>query len=67
MTSILRRFQLLAFLFFALFLVGCSELRGLKLLAPETFDLTPLAPNLYVAAQADSATREKLLNEGHLK
>ncbi len=39
---------------------GCSVLQGGKLLAPESFGLTPVAPNIYVETGADEATRGKL-------
>ena len=39
---------------------GCSILQGGKLLAPESFGLTPVAPSLYIEAGADEATRMKL-------
>lgn len=39
---------------------GCSILRGGKLLAPESFGLIPIAPNLYVEAAADEATQVTL-------
>jgi hypothetical protein len=38
---------------------GCGVLQGGKLLAPESFGLTPVAPNIYVEAGADEATRVK--------
>lgn len=39
---------------------GCSVLRGGKLLAPESFGLSPVTPNIYVESSADEATRAKL-------
>lgn len=36
---------------------GCGFLQGGKLLAPESFGLTPVTPNIYVEAGADEATR----------
>ena len=42
------------------FLTGCSVLQGGKLLAPESFGLTPVTPSIYVETGADEATRLKL-------
>ena len=39
---------------------GCSILQGGKLLAPQSFGLTAVAPNIYVEAGADETTRIKL-------
>lgn len=39
---------------------GCNTLRGGKLLAPESFGLTPVTPNIYVEAGADEKTRNEL-------
>jgi hypothetical protein len=39
---------------------GCSIFQGSKMLAPESFGLTPVAPNIYVEADADEATRSGL-------
>ncbi|MHB1491514.1 MAG: hypothetical protein ACYCTH_13625 [Cellulomonas sp.] len=39
---------------------GCSVLQGGKLLAPESFGLVPITPNIYVEGDADEATRTKL-------
>jgi len=48
-------------LFLSLGLIGgCSTLQGGKLLAPESFGLNPITPNIYVEADADEATRAKL-------
>lgn len=41
-------------------LAGCSNLRGGKLWAPETFGFVPVARNLYIEASADEATRAQL-------
>lgn len=49
-----------ALLFLAVFLAGCSNLRGLMLLAPESFGLTPIAENIYVESGADEKTMTKL-------
>ena len=42
---------------------GCSVLQGGKLLAPESFGLTPVSPNIYVAAGTDEGTQIKLCNK----
>jgi len=39
---------------------GCSVLQGSKMLAPESFGLSPVSQNIYVEASADEATRVKL-------
>jgi hypothetical protein len=39
---------------------GCSVFQGGKLLAPESFGLTPVTPAIYVESGADEATRAKL-------
>ncbi len=39
---------------------GCSVLQGSKMLAPESFGLSPVSSNIYVEASADEATRVKL-------
>jgi hypothetical protein len=39
---------------------GCSNLQGLKLLAPESFGLIPVSPDIYVEAGADEMTRARL-------
>lgn len=44
----------------AIFLSGCSSLRGGKLWAPETFGFVPVAHKLYIEAGADEATRAQL-------
>jgi hypothetical protein len=41
---------------------GCSVLQGGKLLAPESFGLTPVSPNIYVEAGTDEGTQIKLCN-----
>lgn len=46
----------------ASFLSGCSALQGGKLLAPETFGLTPVTSNLYVEMGTDESTRDSLRN-----
>ncbi len=45
---------------------GCSIFRGSKMLAPESFGLTPIAANIYVEAGADEATR-KILGDAMVK
>lgn len=45
---------------------GCSVLQGGKLLAPESFGLVPITPNIYVEANADEATRT-LLSDAMVK
>lgn len=42
------------------FIGGCSVLQGSKLLAPESFGLTPVTSNIYVEKAADEATRSSL-------
>jgi len=39
---------------------GCSVLQGGKLLAPESFGLIPLTPDIYVETGTDEATRTQL-------
>jgi len=39
---------------------GCSVLQGSKMLAPESFGLSPVSSNIYVEASADEATRAEL-------
>ncbi|MFZ3017515.1 MAG: hypothetical protein WA056_03520 [Gallionella sp.] len=39
---------------------GCSVLQGGKLLAPESFGLIPVTPNIYVEAGTDETTRSQL-------
>jgi hypothetical protein len=39
---------------------GCSALQGTKLIAPETFGLVPIAPNVYFEQNADDETRARL-------
>jgi hypothetical protein len=52
--------RLLTFLLSISLLGGCSVLQAGKLLAPESFGLSQIAPNIYVEANADEATRASL-------
>ena len=52
--------HLLIFLLSICLLGGCGILQAGKLLAPESFGLTQIAPNIYVEANADEATRANL-------
>lgn len=56
----MRHFRIIVLLLAASLLSGCSVLQGGKLLAPESFGLTPVAPSIYIEADADDATRGKL-------
>ncbi|MFN3398648.1 MAG: hypothetical protein ACK4ZS_08980, partial [Sulfurimicrobium sp.] len=56
----MRYLKLLSLMLSLITISGCSILQGGKLLAPESFGLTPVAPSLYVEAGADEATRIKL-------
>lgn len=49
-----------ALLFLAVFLPGCSNLRGFKLLAPESFGLTSVAENVYIESGADEKAMTEL-------
>ena len=40
---------------------GCSIIQGSKLLAPESFNLTPISPEIYVEVGTDDEIREQLL------
>lgn len=53
----------LVLLSLAALLGGCSVIQGGKLYAPETFGLLQAAPDLYVEAGTDEATRIKLQEE----
>jgi len=57
---IMRRLWIIALLLTASLLSGCSVLQGSKLLAPESFGLTSVAPNIYVEAGADETVRGNL-------
>jgi hypothetical protein len=52
--------KIIALLLTAALIAGCSTLQGAKLLAPERFGLTPVAPGIYVEIGADEATRANL-------
>ena len=56
----MRYLKLLSLLMSLITLSGCSILRGGKLLAPESFGLTPVTPNIYVEAGANETTRIRL-------
>ena len=56
----MRFLKIITVLLFAGLIGGCSILRGGKLLAPQSFGLTAVAPSIYVEAGADEATRIKL-------
>ncbi|CAH1074597.1 hypothetical protein [Candidatus Nitrotoga sp. 1052] len=56
----MRHFRIIVLLLTASLLSGCSVLQGGKLLAPENFGLTPVAPRIYVETGADEAIRGKL-------
>lgn len=56
----MHHLKIVALLLVASLFSGCSILQGGKLLAPETFGLTPVAPSIYVETSADEATRAKL-------
>lgn len=56
----MRYLNVIVLLISANLLGGCSVLQGGKLLAPESFGLTPITPSIYVEAGADEETRVKL-------
>lgn len=56
----MRFLTVISLLIFACVVGGCSILQGGKLLAPEGFGLTPVAPSIYVESGADEATRIRL-------
>ncbi|MDP1593650.1 MAG: hypothetical protein Q8L80_05315 [Gallionella sp.] len=56
----MRYLNIIALLISASLIGGCSVLQGGKLLAPESFGLTPVTPSIYVEAGADEETRVKL-------
>ncbi len=56
----MRYLKLLSLLLSLITISGCSILRGGKLLAPESFGLTPVTPSIYVEAGADETTRIRL-------
>ena len=47
-------------LFAASFAGGCSTIQGAKLLAPQSFGLEQVAPNIYVESGADEVMRSRL-------
>jgi hypothetical protein len=53
----------LAVLLLLALLQGCSVLQGGKLLAPQTFGFERIAPDVYVEAGADEATRTRLIED----
>ena len=61
----MRHFRIIFLLLTASLLSGCSVLQGGKLLAPESFGLTPVAPSIYIETGADEATRSKLREAMH--
>jgi hypothetical protein len=56
----MRYLKLFALMLSSITISGCSILQGGKLLAPESFGLTPVASSLYIEAGADEAARMKL-------
>lgn len=56
----MRHLTLFIFLLTLSLLGGCSVLKGGKLLAPESFGLSLVTPNIYIEAGADEATRTEL-------
>ena len=54
------RSWIIVLLLAASFIGGCSVLQGGKLLAPESFGLTPVAPNIYVELGAGETARRNL-------
>ena len=56
----MRHLKIIGLLLSVTLIAGCSALQGGKLLAPESFGLTPVAPGLYIEAGADEATRDEL-------
>jgi hypothetical protein len=56
----MRYLKLLGLMLSLITISGCSILQGGKLLAPESFGLTPVTPSLYVEAGADETTRIRL-------
>lgn len=56
----MRHWKIIILLLAVNVISGCSILQGGKLLAPESFGLTPVTSNIYVEAGADEATRAKL-------
>ena len=56
----MRHLKIIGLLFWINLIAGCSVLQGGKLLAPESFGLTPVTPSLYIEASASDAAREAL-------
>ncbi len=56
----MRHLKIIILLLTASLISGCSILQGGKLLAPESFGLTPVTPSIYVESGADEATQAKL-------
>lgn len=56
----MRYLNIIVLLISASLVGGCSVIQGGKLLAPESFGLTPVTPSIYVEAGADEGTRIKL-------
>jgi hypothetical protein len=59
----MRYLKFFILVFLTTLVMGCSSLNGIKLLAPESFGLTPIAPGIYVELSADQATSGKLMGE----
>ncbi|MBJ6726419.1 hypothetical protein [Geomesophilobacter sediminis] len=58
---LMRLFKLFALTLPLSAICGCGTLQGSKLVAPESFGLISIAPDVYIETNADSATRAKLL------
>ena len=56
----MRNLSIIIVLLLASLCGGCSLLQASKLLAPESFGLSPITSSIYVEAGADEATRTKL-------
>ncbi|MDR2209670.1 MAG: hypothetical protein LBE22_12095 [Azoarcus sp.] len=56
----MRQFWIIVFFLTASLPSGCSILQGGKLLAPESFGLTLVAPDIYLEAGADETARDNL-------
>jgi hypothetical protein len=56
----MRQLWIVALLLIAGLPSGCSVLQGGKLLAPESFGLISVAPNIYIEAGADETARDNL-------
>ena len=53
-------FRIITFLLLLVFVTGCSSLKGAKMLAPETFGLSPVAKNIYVEAGTEQAAKDEI-------